>query len=96
MVSASQGLIWQSLPLQVWSPFMTSSNRLDSFSGVLEPGDIYTISVSMATDTPWSDTPPTWTSYFADVVLTTVPEPNSLMMLALGLPMLACLRRRQA
>lgn len=92
LVSASQGLIWQSLPLQPsWDD--SEDSRLDSFSGVLEPGDIYTLSVSMATDSAYQDTPPTTGDYSADVALTTVPEPNSLVMLALGLPMLACLRR---
>ena len=95
LVSASQGLIWQSLPLQVTWP-INNGSRLYSFSGVLEPGNTYTLSVSMTTYSYYTDTPPTTGNYGADVVLATVPEPNSLMMLALGLPMLACLRRRQA
>lgn len=94
LMSANQGLLWQSSLLNVGPPDVYQGSRLDSLSVVLEPGDIYTLSVSMGTDSTYTDNPPTYVVYSADVKLTTVvPEPSSTLLSTLGLAGLVVIRR---
>ena len=100
LISANDGLIWQSTLLSVDPYDIYEGNRLDTFSTTLLPGDIYTLSLSMETASTYHDNPATYVNYGADVTLATyliipVPEPSAWLLSTLGLVGFAIRKRRE-